>query len=211
MPKQTFFNLPTEKKERLLQAAYQEFSSVSLEEASINSIIHHSEISRGSFYQYFEDKEDLYFYCLYLLKEGLKEEVEQCFVQENGNLVVGLEKAFFVLYEHYMKGENTAFYHQFFVDMSYRKSNHMIDKDAAHEDQNHHSIVLENLAKLINQENLVFETQEELIQFLQYIFQMMHWTISKVCLQNLTEENAYGIVKQRLSWMANGIIKKEQK
>lgn len=69
MPKQTFFNLSEEKKSRLLEAAYAEFSKVSLEEASINVIVQQSDISRGSFYQYFEDKEDLYFYCLYLLRK----------------------------------------------------------------------------------------------------------------------------------------------
>lgn len=62
MPTQTFFHLPEEKQQRLLEAARVEFSRVPLNEASIAQIVKLAGISRGSFYQYFEDKEDLYFY-----------------------------------------------------------------------------------------------------------------------------------------------------
>ena len=64
MPTQTFFRLPAEKRERLTEAAWEEFTRVRLAEASINRIIHSAQIPRGSFYQYFEDKEDLFFYLL---------------------------------------------------------------------------------------------------------------------------------------------------
>lgn len=66
MPTQTFFNLPIDKQKRLLDAASTEFSRVPLTEASINNIIKLAEILRGSFYQYFKDKEDLYYYFLRL-------------------------------------------------------------------------------------------------------------------------------------------------
>ncbi|MCU5751761.1 TetR/AcrR family transcriptional regulator, partial [Bacillus cereus] len=64
MPKQTFFNLEREKKELLIQAAMKEFSRVPLFEASISNIIKDAGIPRGSFYQYFEDKEDVFFFLL---------------------------------------------------------------------------------------------------------------------------------------------------
>ncbi|MBR6259048.1 MAG: TetR/AcrR family transcriptional regulator [Oscillospiraceae bacterium] len=72
MPKPTFFRLPEEKRARLIKAAWDEFTRVSLSEASINSIIRAANIPRGSFYQYFEDKEDLFFY----LPESLRGEYE---------------------------------------------------------------------------------------------------------------------------------------
>ena len=64
MPSSTFFRLPEEKRQRLLDAAWEEFSRVSFADASINQIIHAASISRGSFYQYFTDKEDLTTYML---------------------------------------------------------------------------------------------------------------------------------------------------
>ena len=60
MPSATFYNLPEEKRERLLRAAREEFSRVPYESASVNRIIRSAGIPRGSFYMYFTDKEELF-------------------------------------------------------------------------------------------------------------------------------------------------------
>ncbi|MBR0306571.1 MAG: TetR/AcrR family transcriptional regulator, partial [Lachnospiraceae bacterium] len=59
MPSERFFRLPKAKADTIRNAAIQEFKRVTPEEASINKIIQSAEISRGSFYTYFEDKHDL--------------------------------------------------------------------------------------------------------------------------------------------------------
>ena len=64
MPKDLFFTIHEEKKNRIIEAAIKEFSLQLYEKASINQIIKEADISRGSFYQYFEDKEDLYFFLI---------------------------------------------------------------------------------------------------------------------------------------------------
>ncbi|WP_226647295.1 TetR/AcrR family transcriptional regulator [Mesobacillus subterraneus] len=64
MPKQTFFNLSESKRKKLIESAEIEFARAPFFEASIANIIKTAGVSRGSFYQYFEDKEDLYFYLL---------------------------------------------------------------------------------------------------------------------------------------------------
>lgn len=62
MPKQTFFNLPHV---NIIRAAVEEFSKAPYQEISINHLIKCMEIPTGSFYQYFDDKRDLYFYILH--------------------------------------------------------------------------------------------------------------------------------------------------
>lgn len=62
MPTNTFFNLDKEKQARIFEAAIEEFSSTDYEHANISTIIKKAKIPRGSFYQYFEDKFDLYQY-----------------------------------------------------------------------------------------------------------------------------------------------------
>ena len=74
MPKATFFNLPDNKREKLIAAAIDEFSKAPYQEISINQIIKAMEIPAGSFYQYFTDKKDLYFYVLSLYIESLLDE-----------------------------------------------------------------------------------------------------------------------------------------
>jgi len=68
MPKQTFLNLPDEKRNMIINAAIDEFAEYGLENASTNRIVLNSGISKGSFYQYFEDKQDVFMYLLTLLE-----------------------------------------------------------------------------------------------------------------------------------------------
>lgn len=65
MATERFEKLSQDKKQRILEAAREEFARVPYEEASINQIIKNAGISRGSFYTYFEDKNDLlkYIFC----------------------------------------------------------------------------------------------------------------------------------------------------
>ncbi|SCG82326.1 transcriptional regulator, TetR family [Proteiniborus sp. DW1] len=62
MPKKTFFNLPKEKIDKIIKVSIDEFTEYSYENASINRIVERAEIAKGSFYQYFNDKLDLYSY-----------------------------------------------------------------------------------------------------------------------------------------------------
>lgn len=64
MPTSTFYNLGDNKKQRIFDAAVQEFSTKHFSDASINQIIRHAGIPKGSFYQYFAGKEDIYLYMM---------------------------------------------------------------------------------------------------------------------------------------------------
>ena len=55
MPKKTFLNLSKEKQNIIIEASLKEFKTVLLKDASINKIIKDAQISRGSFYNYFDD------------------------------------------------------------------------------------------------------------------------------------------------------------
>lgn len=82
MPTTTFFNLPPPKREKLLGAAIAEFARRPYGEVSINRIIQAAEIPRGSFYQYFADKTDLFRYVLRCydktLEEAIFRSLDQC-------------------------------------------------------------------------------------------------------------------------------------
>ena len=60
----TFERLSEEKKERVIAAARAEFISAPYEKTSINRILANAEIPKGSFYQYFDDKSDLFSLCI---------------------------------------------------------------------------------------------------------------------------------------------------
>ncbi len=67
MPKDTFLNLANEKRKKVEDAAIDEFAEYGFENASINRIVENSEIAKGSFYQYFSDKKDLFLHIIQLI------------------------------------------------------------------------------------------------------------------------------------------------
>ncbi len=69
MPKDTFFHLPLEKRHLIEEVAVEEFAENSLHTASVNAIVNNSGIAKGSFYQYFENMEDLYKHVLKIIKD----------------------------------------------------------------------------------------------------------------------------------------------
>ncbi len=62
MPKETFFNLPEQKRARVIEAALDEFATHPYHKARITAIADQAGIAKGSFYQYFADKKDLFKY-----------------------------------------------------------------------------------------------------------------------------------------------------
>jgi len=68
MPKDTFFHLPQEKRHLIENVAIEEFAENSLHSASVNAIVSNASIAKGSFYQYFENLEDLYKHVLNIIK-----------------------------------------------------------------------------------------------------------------------------------------------
>jgi AcrR family transcriptional regulator len=64
MPKETFYNLDENKKVKIIKAAIVEFTNHELHKARVSNIIKVAGIPRGSFYQYFEDIDDLYYFII---------------------------------------------------------------------------------------------------------------------------------------------------
>lgn len=64
MPKETFYNLDEAKRKNIIDAATKEFTDNELHKARVSNIIKEAKIPRGSFYQYFEDIDDLYYYVI---------------------------------------------------------------------------------------------------------------------------------------------------
>lgn len=104
MPSNTFFRLPEEKRQRLLDAAWKEFTRVRYSQASINKIILAARIPRGSFYQYFTDKEDLFRYLVAGTQEHFIAVLNQLLTEHGGNLFAVPLAAF----DHFSPQDNAS-------------------------------------------------------------------------------------------------------
>ena len=89
MPTERFYRLPEAKKQVIRQAAIKEFARVPFEKASINQIIQNADISRGSFYTYFEDKQDV---VRYIFEDNARQMQECCEreLERNGGDLFGM-------------------------------------------------------------------------------------------------------------------------
>lgn len=64
MPKKTFFNLPEGKREKITNTLIKYFAYKNYSRVDIEDIAKECKIAKGSMYQYFENKKDMYFYAI---------------------------------------------------------------------------------------------------------------------------------------------------
>ena len=96
MPTNTFLNLSEEKKSKIIEAAKKEFERVPIEQVSIKNIVENAEIARGSFYQYFENKEDLFEYIMCDKIGNIQNKLMEIIEKEDGNII----NIFINVYDH---------------------------------------------------------------------------------------------------------------
>jgi AcrR family transcriptional regulator len=77
MPKQTFLNLPEEKRKAFIEIALDEFANNDYNTASVSKIVEKAGIAKGSLYQYFEGKQDLFMYLLDFANQEMMGVIQQ--------------------------------------------------------------------------------------------------------------------------------------
>lgn len=203
VPKQTFFNLPEEKKATLIRAARKEFSRVPLNDALIANIVKGAGVSRGSFYQYFEDKDDLYFYLL----DKNTEDRWAVFVSElkkhDGDLFAAMTGMFYSTLSLINEKDTRDFYSNMFLNMNYK-----IEKTFKHtvklEEFNKQ---MSNVLPLIQIEDLHAANNEELFHMLQITMTIMIQALMLKFAQELSDEEAAKHFELQLKLVKRGFIK----
>ncbi|MFW6035931.1 MAG: TetR/AcrR family transcriptional regulator [Halothermotrichaceae bacterium] len=99
LPKETFFNLSEKKQERIIEAALDEFSNNSYHKSRITAIVDKAGIASGSFYQYFDNKKDLF---KYIIEQAVNKKLEYI----NHDMMADKESYDFfqLLHEMYLSG-----------------------------------------------------------------------------------------------------------
>lgn len=207
MPTKTFFNLSLDKQRRLIEAGEREFSRVDFSESSINRIIQDAKISRGSFYMYFTDKEDLYFFVLekYIMQiyQELLKNMDQC----QGDFI----RAFLLLHEKLidscLKEQGIPLFRNAFLSLRFTTEQKMKLKPSKDVVRKNNQEILSH----IDQEIYCYQQEEELLDAFSLV---MLITVSSVAyiLMNPTEivrekEN----YNRRLEIVRFGVLRRENK
>lgn len=194
MPKQTFQNLPEDKKKKILEAAKNEFSRVSVTEASINNIVTKANIARGSFYQYFESKEDLLLFMVNKKSEEVKKMVSEK-IKEKGDIF----ETFIFFYDRIIKtckdNKNKQFYKTVFANL--RANDNIILGKAKEE-------IYDSILK--NTDTSKFKNKEDLNIIIDMLNAITRWTIIQTVTSNNPSDIRNKYIKQ-IEYIKRGILK----
>ncbi|MCM3323779.1 TetR/AcrR family transcriptional regulator [Cytobacillus kochii] len=201
MPKITFYNLSIEKREKLINAVKQEFSRVPLSQASISNIVKSARIPRGSFYQYFEDKEDAFFY---LLEERVKRNQSEVYFllnKHNGD-IFEMMIAFFekVITE---QDENRNFLKNLFLNMTYEVE-HEFGRSFKGYETNQQFVQFESK---VNKEILYISNQEEFKYLMKILTSVLLRSIIETFSKDQSKEDALRNFKLEITLLKRGLKK----
>ncbi|MGN1412500.1 MAG: TetR family transcriptional regulator [Oscillospiraceae bacterium] len=205
MPKQRFFKLSFEKKQRIINSAVKEMSRVPINEISINRIIQDANISRGSFYQYFEDKNDLVREVMSGYKKEMLEQVEFFLSHQSQDIFELFIYIFKIIAISTKSGQHEKLISNFFnsIKNDAELFNRVI---GVNELQN----AIDMITNLVDTSNYRYSTKEDLINLMEIISAIICKSYVKITKCPEDKELIFQQFKHQLSMIQNGILLKEK-
>ena len=179
VPKQTFFNLPAHKREHLVEAIKQEFSRAPLYKASISNIVKLADIPRGSFYQYFEDKEDAFYYLLNEQSKAIHQHFFSLLEKNNGDLYTAFIHLFQFTLEEIENKNNIHYLKNAFINLNHEVEDILTKVFSDHSNQDGYQLLYE----LTDKEKINLEHEED--------FRHIMHIVTAVTFRNFVEKFAH--------------------
>lgn len=197
MPKETFYNLETNKRHKIVQAAIQEFTEHELHKSRVSNIIKMANIPRGSFYQYFEDIDDLYYHVIDSVFDDIFAE-GYYHANETDDLFDYTRRTF----EVDMKGFLDDKRHQFIKNV-------LKSIGSNHEYLTHHNVKRrEYILSIMNKMNLQsyrIESEEEKIRMYEFLQTIKRSIIHQMMMKQMTDYDAKQVLNWHLDIVKNGL------
>ena len=204
MPKETFLKLSKEKQQKVINAAKKEFARVPIENVSIKNIVEEADIARGSFYQYFESKEDLLIYILKENSEKLNIKLKNEVSKTNGDIF----KLYVFLYdsmlEEFTGNSDQDLFKQIFINLKSSDEN-IFDMVKNIKPQN-----IIDYYEQIDKTNLKIESYEDLIIVCDMLSAITRRALIKN-FKNKSKEDCRAMFLKEIEYLKHGIEKKAEK
>lgn len=203
MPTTTFINLSKNKQDIIIEASLKEFKRVLLKDASINKIIKDANISRGSFYTYFKDINDLYIYSINNYKKEFTKILKETLEKTNGDLIKTTNIVYDKIIYHCIKDENRNLFKNIFLNMNYNTSirNKILDEDI----DNQYELI--ELILKIDKNKLNIETEEEIFYIVDMIVGFVIHGLIEIFMENKDSEIIKEKINKQLKILKRGIYK----
>lgn len=202
MPTSTFFNLPEEKRQKILKAANKEFGRVPIEMVSIKNIVEDAEIARGSFYQYFKDKEDLFEYVMSLKVGNMQQNITEVIEKENGNIINIFINMYDQLIQIGKNKKNSKFFRQIFENIKTSDNLMFTKKNAINKD------LEQTLYNLYNKNKELLDVKDE-AEFKLVIEMLFAITRRRIVISFKSKDlaKARNEYLKEIEFLKNGILK----
>ncbi|WP_265457061.1 TetR family transcriptional regulator [Enterococcus sp. HY326] len=205
MPKTTFFNLSKEKQERIFKAAVGVFSNTPLREAKVSEIIKQADISRGAFYKYFENVDDLFQWTYQQIKVDAHNLIFTALENTKGDLFLALEMFFL----DFLKSVDSSHYQGYFKVMMLNGEVELDQQVLATppNGETQEVGIQKQFFTLINTRDLKLTNGREYQELVNFIMDIMHQLIKQHLIMHQPSEKTKAQFRQRLLWIENGVKK----
>lgn len=203
MIKKTFYNLPYEKRKRITDAVIKEFMERPNEKVSINRIIKTAEISRGSFYQYFDDKVDLIEIITKTMFEESSNKAKEILKLSCGDLFVMYIKMF-DYFGDYSSQKQTMKIMRNIVD-SFKANDDLVSEYL----KNRFNIALSNneIYLMVDRQNLKFQDNESVKYLIEILTQVLKNAIFDVFVAGSDREEVRKRLIKKIDIIKQGAVK----
>lgn len=203
MIKKTFYNLPYEKRKRITDAVIKEFMERPNEKVSINRIIKTAEISRGSFYQYFDDKVDLIEIITKTMFDESSNKAKEILKLSCGDLFVMYIKMFDYFYD-YSSQKQTMKIMRNIVD-SFKANDDLVSEYL----KNRFNIALSNneIYLMVDRQNLKFQDNESVKCLIEILTQVLKNAIFDVFVAGSDREEVRERLIKKIDIIIQGAVK----
>lgn len=203
MPTSTFYNLPEDKKAKLLSSAVKEFTRVSYNEVSINQIVKDAGISRGSFYQYFKDKGDLLVFILQDFLVSLHTCAINSLNNSNGDIFIMFADLYDCLANECLKDDHYRFFRNLFTSM--RANNDELKKTP--DDSCIPDFDPDMFIHFFNRDSLVYKEDDDLLLLQSLLFNLTKSSVIKLILQPENKDKIRSDLNRTLLMIKTGCVK----
>ena len=204
MPKETFLKLSKEKQQNVINAAKKEFARVPIENVSIKNIVEEADIARGSFYQYFESKEDLLIYILKENSEELNNKLKNKLKEINGNIFELYVFLYDSMIEEFTDNSDQELFRQIFINLKSSDEN-VFDLVKRTKPQD-----IIDYYEQIDKTNLKIKNYEDLV----IVCDMLNVITRRALIKNFknkSKEECRKLFLKEIEYLKHGIEKKEEK
>lgn len=204
MPKETFLNLSKEKQQKVINAAKKEFARVSIENVSIKNIVEEADIARGSFYQYFESKEDLLVYILKENSEKLNNKLKEQVIKTKGDIFELYVFLYDSMIEEFIDNSDQELFRQIFINLKSSDENvfDLVKKTKPQDIIEYYEQIDKTKLNIKNHEDLVV------------ICDMLNAITRRAVIRNFkdkSKEDCRKMFLKEIEYLKYGIEKKEEK